>query len=205
MVNDKIKEINLFIDGVASVCNDINVIAEKTQNYFGKNFKRFVDYVLIMKYRTFSAEQFAKILCKRDLSEGLSGIEIECAKRSGLVIVSGYSDDVIELKGTIFAVGDCFDGGDFHLKREKGKWNLERGVGKNNNISALWYDQDALTDDGEPIPWSYKTDIPHESFIATNDGEPFSEGFVFDIHDLIARTGHSTSTKKSSRFSPYSA
>jgi hypothetical protein len=126
MVNDKIKEINLFIDGVASVCNDINVIAEKTQNYFGKNFKRFVDYVLIMKYRTFSAEQFAKILCKRDLSEGLSGIEIECAKRSGLVIVSGYSDDVIELKGTIFAVGDCFDGGDFHLKREKGKWNLER-------------------------------------------------------------------------------
>ena len=40
MVNDKIKKINLFIDGVASVCNDINVIAEKTQNSLRNNLPK---------------------------------------------------------------------------------------------------------------------------------------------------------------------
>lgn len=185
MINNKINEIHLFIEGVTSVCDDTSVIAEKTLNYFGKKLKRIVDYVLLMKFRTFSAEQFAKILNKRDFSEGLSEVETECAKRSGLVIVMGYSDDLIEIEGTIFAEGGCFKGGEFHLKREKGKWVLNEGRGEQNNISAQWYDKNAFTDDGDPIPWTYKTDIPHASFIAANGGDPFSEGFVFSVHNLI--------------------
>ena len=134
MINDKINEIHLFTEGVSSICDDPNVIAEKTMGYFGKKDKRIVDYVLWMKTRTFSAEQFAKILSMRDFSKGLSDVETACAKRNGLVVVTGYSDDVIELKGAIFAEGGCFKGGEFHLKREKGKWVLNGGRGEQNLI-----------------------------------------------------------------------
>ena len=187
MINNKINEIHLFIEGAASVCDDTSVVAEKTLRYFGKKFKRIVDYVLVMKFRMFSAEQFAKILSKRDFSEGLSDVETECAKRNGLVVVTGYSDDLIELEGAIRAEGNCFQGGDFYLKRNRGKWALNEGRGKLNNISALWYDKNAFMDDGDPIPWTYKTDIPHANFIAANGGDPFSEGFVFDVRELIKK------------------
>lgn len=47
-----------------------------------------------------------------------------------------------------------------------------------------WYDQNKTTDDLEVIPWSYKTDIPHESFYAKYSGEPCCDGFVFRIEDF---------------------
>ncbi|MBR2091360.1 MAG: hypothetical protein IJ905_13645 [Fibrobacter sp.] len=184
MINEKLNEVHLFIEGAASVCEDTRIIAEKALAFFGKKDKRVVDYVLSLKTRTFSTKQFAKILNQRDFSEGLARAETECAKRNDLVIVYGYSDDLIELDGAIREEGGYFKGADFYLECEKGKWQLLRGVDKMNNISARWYDQDAITDDWEPIPWSYKTDIPHENFIAFYDGEPFCEGFVFDMKEL---------------------
>lgn len=86
MINDKINEILFFTEGVSSVCDDSNVIAEKTMDYFGKKNKRIVDYVLWMKTRTFSAEQFAKILSMRDFSEGLSDVETACSSPQMAVI-----------------------------------------------------------------------------------------------------------------------
>lgn len=184
MVNEKMNEIHLFVEGVASVCDDAKIIVEKALAFFGERDKRNVDFVLSLKTQAFSAKQFAKILNQRDFSEGLTKAETECAKRNGLVIVYGHSDDHLELDGAIRAEGDCFMGGIFHLECEKGKWQLLRGVGKMNNISARWCDQDAITDDWEPILWSYKTDIPHECFIAFYDGKLFCEGFVFDMKEL---------------------
>ncbi|SMG34364.1 hypothetical protein [Fibrobacter sp. UWB13] len=164
MVNEKMNEIHLFAEGVASVCDDAKIIVEKALAFFGEKDKRNVDFVLSLKTQAFSAKQFAKILNQRDFSEGQTKAETECAKRNGLVIVYGHSDD--------------------HLECEKGKRHLLRGVGKMNNISARWCDQDAITDDWEPILWSYKTDIPHECFIAFYDGILFCEGFVFDMKEL---------------------
>ena len=53
-----------------------------------------------------------------------------------------------------------------------------------NNISAIWYGQNKMTNDLEAIPWSYQTNILHESFYATFRGEPCCEGFVFSVEDL---------------------
>ena len=184
MAKELIHNVSLFVDGVASVCDDPNIIAEKALARFGKKQKRVVQYVLFMKTKTLSAKQFANILNLRDFSEGLYEIEAECAKRNGLVIVYGYSDDVIELAGAIRTSGDCFQGDDFHLVKNMGCWNLAEGAGKCNNISALWYSCDALNDFGECVPWSYKTDIPCEHFYVTREGEPYCEGFVFSINDL---------------------
>ncbi len=184
MAKELIHDVCLFVDGVASVCDDPNIIAEKALARFGKKQKRVVQYVLFMKTKTLSAKEFAEVLSLRDFSEGLYEIEAECAKRNGLVIVYGYSDDVIQLDGAVRTFGDCFQGGKFHLVKNKGCWKLADGVGKCNNISALWYSCDAVNDYGECIPWSYKTDIPCENFYVTRDGDPFCEGFVFSINDL---------------------
>lgn len=184
MLKDILYEIHLFIEGVASICDDSNIIVKKASKFFGKKYKTYVKYVLMMKTQLFTAKQFANIISLRDFFEGLSDPEIECAKRNGLVIVYGYSDDLIELKGAIQAEGECFEGGDFHLIKEDGKWKLVRGEGVCNTISAKWYNRLSLTDNGDIIPWSYETDISHEKFLANNGGDIFCEGFVFNVKDL---------------------
>ena len=75
MANEIIHDVCLFVDGVASVCDDPNIIAEKALARFGKKQKRVVQYVLLMKTQTLSAKQFAEILSLRDFSEGLYEIE----------------------------------------------------------------------------------------------------------------------------------
>ena len=51
MTKEIIHNICLFIDGVACVCDDANIIAEKALARFGKKHKREVQYVLFMKSR----------------------------------------------------------------------------------------------------------------------------------------------------------
>jgi hypothetical protein len=60
---------------------------------------------------------------------------------------------------------------------------LKKGYGC-NNISAIWYDQNKTAENLEVIPWTHKTEIPHQSFLAKYRGEIFCEGFVFRIEDL---------------------
>ena len=147
-------------------------------------YEYVVKYVILLRSTELTAGQFARILSLRDFEDGVYDIEIECAERNDLVIVYGYSDDLIELDGTIPAEGSCFEGGRFHLEQEKGLWRLKRGLGRCNNITALWNDSMAVNDDGERILWSYKTDIPHKKFIMNRCGEPYCEGFVFSEKDL---------------------
>ena len=42
-------EIHLFVEGVASVCDDAKIIAEKALAFFGEKDKRNVDFVLSLK------------------------------------------------------------------------------------------------------------------------------------------------------------
>lgn len=184
MIKQTFHDVNLFVNGIASVCKDSAVIEEKAIAHFGDKYKRIVRYTLMMKFQKFTPKQFAKVLASRDYLDGLYDIERECAKRNGLTVVYGYSDDLIELDGAIRLEGECFKGGNFHLKQDKGKWRLVNGIGKHNNITAMWYDSNAINDDGKRIPWTYKTDISFEKFNMTNGGDPYCEGFVFEVKNL---------------------
>ena len=44
-------------------------------------------------------------------------------------------------------------------------------------IKALWCKEDDIT-------WTYKTDIPHETFMIYEDDEAYCRGIVFLINDL---------------------
>lgn len=49
--------------------------------------------------------------------------------------------------------------------------------GRTDSIEALWdYDKNFV--------WTYKTDIPHETFDIMEDDEPYCKGIVFYLKDL---------------------
>ena len=61
-------------------------------------------------------------MTKEELAEKLNGMEyrtdipkelIEQAKENGLVVVYGYSDDLIEFEGAFYDEGSCYKGGKF--------------------------------------------------------------------------------------------
>jgi hypothetical protein len=136
----------------------------------------------------------------KELAEKLTGIEYPCgipteltkaAKASGLVIVYGGSDDLMEFEGAINdelgAYGGTtvkvYDGGllpDFEQIADNKDKDLLREYFLHENdskeIEALWCKE------GE-YSWTYKTDIPHSTFEIVEDGDPYCRGIVFALKD----------------------
>ena len=100
---------------------------------------------------------------------------------AGLVIVSGASDDLMEFDGAICDEGGCFEGGKVFFDRNGvSQDDSERA----NFIQAFWCNENALDENGNVITWTYKTDIPHETFMIYENGEPYCRGIVFDLADV---------------------
>ena len=105
----------------------------------------------------------------------------QAAKEAGLVIVSGASDDLMIFDGAIYDEGGCFDGEKVFFDRN--------GVSQDdsecaNCIEAFWCDKSAIDENGNVIVWTYKTDIPHETFMIYENGKPYCRGIVFDLVDV---------------------
>ncbi len=110
--------------------------------------------------------------------------EIQTAKDNGWVIVSGASDDLMEFEGAIRDEGVCFDGGKVFFSKS-GVYNGEDDKYKFPNcIKAIWCSGVNRDGDGNTITWTYKTDIPHETFMVYEDEEPYCRGIVFSVNDL---------------------
>lgn len=180
---DKANDIEYFIEGISAACNDKSLITKKVKERFGSEYSKLIDYLLLLENEKFNAKALAAALSNRELEDGFFRFEIKCAEKNNLVIVTGYSDDSIELDGAIKQEGDCFNGENFHLEKYNDQWLLKKGNGC-NSISAIWYDQNKTAENLEVIPWTYKTEIPHQSFFAKYRGETFCEGFVFSIEEL---------------------
>ena len=62
-------------------------------------------------------KEFAKMLNGKEYEyPQFTKEELQIAKDNGFVIVSGASDDLVELEGAITDEGDCFDGGRLYVK-----------------------------------------------------------------------------------------
>lgn len=124
----------------------------------------------------------------KEFSERLNGTEyngypifskedIKIAKENGFVIITGVSDDLMELEGAIEDEAGCFDGGKVYISK--------RGVEENktkNMIEALWCQ--TKDENGVVIPWAYETKIPHETFLVMDAGEVYCRGIMFDMNDV---------------------
>ena len=124
------------------------------------------------------AEEEGKSMTKKELAEKLNGTEyagyrifsreiVQQAKESGLVIVYGASDDLMEFEG---AFEDDRNGVSMD--------DTERDY----SITAKWCNGE--DEEGNPATWSYETDIPHETFKIWEDGDLYCIGLVFAIEDI---------------------
>jgi hypothetical protein len=109
------------------------------------------------------------------------------AKDSGLVIIYGASDDLMEFGGAIYDEVSCYEGGTAYL----GKDGLLENKCDNEDcpyfaelkkkaitIEAVW---------GKDPTWSYVTSIPHETFEIIYEDEEngvYCLGIVFSLSDL---------------------
>lgn len=126
-------------------------------------------------------------MTKKELAEKLNGRQygdsfkdvLEDAKASGLVIVTGASDDLMEFDGAIVDEGGCFDGGKVYFDKDGVS---QDGTERANVIEAIWCGGTNV--DGCQATWSYKTDIPHETFEIWEDEELYCIGLVFSIEDI---------------------
>ena len=136
------------------------------------------------------AKELAAKLNGREYWHEITDEEVRQAKEAGLVVVFGASDDLIEFRGAIRDEGDCYDGGTVLIDtkgvlpswdsasecEESAQEYFERKA-KARTITALWAKEPGYS-------WTYKTDIPHETFEIVEDGEPYCRGIVFNIGDI---------------------
>lgn len=111
----------------------------------------------------------------------------EQMKAEGIVVVFGYSDDNAEFKGAIDDEVGCGDMTKIYVTPT----GLPRSLCEEGDecpyykeqlkdcafITALWCEEQS------GFSWTYRTDIPHECFLVTEDGEWYCRGIVFYLKD----------------------
>jgi len=126
-------------------------------------------------------KELAKLLNGREYGYEIFRDVWRGAIDAGLVIVSGASDDLMEFDGAICDESGGFDGGKVFFDRNGvSQDNMERA----NFIQAFWCNKNALDENGNIITWTYKTEIPHETFMIYDNGEPYCRGIIFDLSDI---------------------
>lgn len=109
--------------------------------------------------------------------ENLDGI-FNRMKDSGIVVVFGASDDLMEFDGALYDEFGCYDGGKFYFhddgrldETESARWWIE----------AVWAKGD--------VSWSYNTNIPCHRFTIFEDHrdgsvDKYCVGFTFGLSVL---------------------
>jgi len=104
---------------------------------------------------------------------------IEIAKENNLVIVYGYSDDLLEFEGAIDDEVGMYKGGKVYLTK-KGKIKKKQKDRK-NYIEAIWCPKGPNLDNAS---WLIKSNIPNSEWRIMEDGEIYCVGIVFSMDDL---------------------
>lgn len=134
-------------------------------------------------------KQLAAQLNGREYGKEITKEEEKLARENNLVVVFGYSDDLCELRGAITDEVGCYDGGEFLINKNGvldindedskvlEKYNLTGHVTKGSRkIEILWGKDD--------YSFTYKTDIPHETFDILEDGSKYCRGIVFSLDSI---------------------
>ena len=133
--------------------------------------------------------ELASLLDGREYLEEITPEERAQAKESGLVVVFGQSDDLMEFRGAIEDELGAWDGTTAYLtnsglltnKCDCGCCPYAKAERLNAaTIEAIWHDN------GSPdgYTWTFETDIHHETFTIMEDGEFYCRGIVFALADV---------------------
>jgi len=144
-----------------------------------------------------TSKELAELLNGRQYRKETTPEIIKLAKDNGLVIVYGYSDDNTEFEGAISEEIPCWEGAKIYFNKEGSNFTDVNGMAfltyhkdkdepESNAIEAVWYDNGKVTHEGTGLyySWTFKTEIPHETFDIFDEGDPYCRGIVFSITDL---------------------
>lgn len=133
-------------------------------------------------------ETLAALITRNEYGKEISAYLEDEAKKNGLVVVFGYSDDCMEFRGAIDAEVGAYEEGTVFIT-QGGQLLPEPECGAENcpyflaakeasqSVKAIWHD------DGGPC-WTYETDIPHSTFDVFENGELYCVGIVFSVNHL---------------------
>jgi len=131
------------------------------------------------------AKELAEKLNGRSYTSEITREEVKEAKDSGLVVVFGSSDDLMEFRGAIYDEVGAYDGGTAYLNEHGLIQNkcdyddcpyFKESLKQAKTIEALWFD-------GSSFCWTYKTEIPHEVFEIYDGEDAYCIGIVFRLAD----------------------
>lgn len=134
-------------------------------------------------------QKMAALLNGREYGSEMTKAEEEAAKKAGLVVIFGASDDLCELRGAVYdEVGVC-DGGEFYIRKgkvlempdhEESETLKKYGVNPQSLkdgaiwIGALWCKEGGYS-------WTYNIEREHSTFDIMEDGEKYCRGVVFAL------------------------
>lgn len=135
----------------------------------------------------------------KEIAQQLNGIEYDrhthdhvrkigkVHEQAGVVIVYGESDDLMEFAGAISEeLGGTNNGITAYVTRDGLLQNdcknsdcphFEKAKASAATIEALWCKEDGYS-------WTFRTEIPHETFDIVEDGEKFCRGIVFTLDSV---------------------
>lgn len=132
-------------------------------------------------------EQLAERLNGRQIGNEITKDEAITAKRDGLLVIYGSSDDLVELAGMFSEECGAYNGTVFYL-HSKGVCESDHDcecrfcgwldlMEKCAKIRAIWCF-------GENYSWTYETSLPHATFDVLDGNEKYCRGIVIDARDL---------------------
>jgi len=132
-----------------------------------------------------NAREFANIINGREYGSEITKQEEAAAKESGIVVVFGYSDDNVELRGAIddeiYAYGDTkiYLTKDGVLKNECGdnRCPYFEKLKETATVIMVHWGTDGYS-------WTYDAQFPYETFEILEDVEKYCRGIVFMLADI---------------------
>lgn len=128
-------------------------------------------------------QELAERMNGRQYGNEITKEEVALAKASGLVVVFGYSDDGMELAGTIMDEIGAYNGTTVFLTTDGILENCEdecrhyqQALEKARPLKAIW--------NCEGYSWIYEAPFPHATFDVMEDGEKYCRGMVFRLADV---------------------
>jgi len=131
----------------------------------------------------------AETLNGRQYLSELTKDEEKTLEAFGFVVVFGYSDDNVELRGAIDEEISAYEGVTFYIYDGELLQNecedeecpyYERLKEKATEITALWCEDG----DESKYAWTFETDIPHKTFDIYEDDMLYCKGIVFSVKEL---------------------
>lgn len=124
----------------------------------------------------------------KEVAKHMDGVEIRNEDRrlseikldEGVVVVFGASDDLMQFRGALNDESDVIDGGIVTI----GIDGILESKCNATQIEALWCPSRSNDPDNVSTSWSYKTDIPHETFLVLDGDEVYCQGIVFSMKGL---------------------